>query len=302
MADTLGDAQMRLLIIEYRARLALLDMKKWTEASRKLVNDNFGSSIGSEWQPYKINVDPWIVTPYAKTTDSSGYLIPEARATPGWSGANLVPLRVNGSSVSVSFRPLGPNMTLQLCYRATDGTSVYSAPVSSGKATLRLVKPPTNNVVIAVVCNTDYKYLGEATRKAHYDYRLKPESGIAGTADVNRKWYDVKMVETQEVRQKPTEVRKNLIQIPGRFATDFDLRMESGSVRVDFTLTKSGPIQLSLNTASGALVTHLFKGMREAGVYQEKIDLSQIALPEATFLVTLQSGANHLTRSMTLPR
>jgi hypothetical protein len=302
MADSLGDAQMRTLIIEYRARLALLDLKKWSEASKKLVNDNFGSSIGSEWVPYKINVAPWIATPYAKTTDSSGYLIPEARTTPGWSGANQIPLKVTGSSISVSFRPLGPNMSLQLCYRATDGTSVYSVPVSTGKATLRLTKAPANGVVIAVVCNTDYKYLGEDTRKAHYDYRLKPESGITGVADVNAKWYDVKLVDSPENRQKPTEVRKNRIQASGRVAAHFDLRMENGSIRVDFTLAKSGPIQLSLYTASGALITHLSSGERKAGVYQEKIDLSKITLPEATFLVTLKSGENHETRSMTLAR
>jgi hypothetical protein len=302
MADSLGDAQMRTLILEYRARLALLDMKKWSEAARKLVNDNFGQSLGSEWAPYKINVAPWIVTPYAKTTDSSGYLIPEARTTPGWSGANLIPLKVNGSTVAVSFRPLGQNMVLQLCYRATDGTSVYSAPVSSGKAVLRLDKPPANGVVIALVCNTDYKYLGEDTRKAHYDYRLKPETGVAGAADVNTKWYDVKLVDSPEVRQKPTEVQEHHIEAPGRVASNFDLRMENGSLWVEYTLAKSGPIQLSLYTASGSLVTHLSTGFRRAGVYRVRVDFTKTPLPEATFLVTLKSGTDRETRSMTLGR
>ncbi|MEO7959511.1 MAG: hypothetical protein ABIW76_22760 [Fibrobacteria bacterium] len=302
MADSLGDAQMRLLIVEYRARLALLDLKNWSEAAKKLVNDNFGSSIGSEWAPYKINVAPWIATPYAKTTDSSGSLIPEARTTPGWSGANLIPLKVTGSSVSVTFRPLGANMSLQLCYRATDGTSVYSAPVATGNATLRLDKAPANGVVIAVVCNTDYKYLGEATRKAHFDFRLQPGNGITGAADVNKKWYDVKLTNTPGDRQNPIEVRKNQVQSSGRIATDFELRMENGTIRVHFNLAKSGPIQLSLYTASGSLISHLYTGERKAGVHQEKIDLSKVALPEATFLVTLKSGAYLETRSMTLAR
>jgi hypothetical protein len=193
-------------------------------------------------------------------------------------------------------------MTLQLCYRATDGSSVYSVPVSSGKATLRLAKAPANGVVIAVVCNTDYKYLGDVTRKAHYDFRLKPETGITGAADVNRKWYDVKMVTTAETRQKPTVALKNEVQSSGRVAAHFDLRMENGSLWVDYALAQSGPVQLSVYTASGSLVTHLSAGMRKAGVYRERVDLAKIPLPEATFLVTLKAGENRETRSMTLGR
>jgi hypothetical protein len=293
MGDTLGDAQMRRLIMEYRARLAILDMKKWSDNTKQLLNDNFGSSIGSEWSPYKLNATPWIATPYAKTTDSSGTLIPEARTTPGWSGANQVPLKVTGSSVSVTFLPLGQNMTLQLCYRATDGTPVYGTPVSSGTATLRLDKAPANGVVIAVICNTDYKYLGEATRKAHYDYRLKPETGVTGAADVNKKWYDVKLSYVTTGVEKPQQAN-------GKAATMFELKNDHGAIAVDYTLAKGGPIQLSLYTPAGALITRLVNGNRDVGSHHERIDLSQFANLERTFLVTLKSAAGSETRSMSL--
>ncbi len=191
MAAGLGEAQMRRLIGEYRAKQALIDMKEWSGNFMQLLDDNFGRSIGAEWQPSWKNPAAWIATPYAKTTNNgSGLLTPDYRTTPGWSGANQIPLRVSGNLVTVNFQPIGTNMTCQLAYRATDGTPVYSKPVSSGDCTLRLDKSPASGVVIAVIANTDYIYYGESTRKAHYDYRLQLGTGVAGTADINTRWYD----------------------------------------------------------------------------------------------------------------
>jgi len=293
MGDTLGDTQMRRMVLEYRSRMALLDMKEWSDDCKRLLNDNFGSSIGSESSPYKINVDPWIATPYAKTTDSSGTLIPENRTTPGWSGANLVPLKVTGNTVSVDFVPLGQNMSLQLCYRAADGTPYYSTPVSSGTATLRLDKAPVNGVVIAVVCNTDYKYLGDATRKAHYDYRLKPVAGVTGAASVATKWYDVKLAYAATSVAKPAFSG-------ARRASRFELANMDGAITADYDLAKSGLVKLSLYTASGSLVTHLVTGFREAGSHHETLKIARDMLSERTFLVVLKSAGFTETRSMTL--
>lgn len=295
MGDTLGDAQMRRMVLEYRSRMALLDMKEWSADCKRLLNDNFGSSIGSESSPYKINVDPWIATPYAKTTDSGGWLVPENRTTPGWSGANLVPLKVAGSSVSVDFLPIGKNMVLQLCYRAADGTPYYSEPVSSGTATLRLDKAPVNGVVIAVVANTDYKYLGEATRKAHYDYRLKPSTGVTA-ASVNTKWYDVKLDYT------PATAVERAVRSPAKPATSFELVNRNGVVMAEYDLAQGGPVALDLFTASGSLVKHLVKGYRGAGPHRESLEISRAWIPERTFLVVLKSGRSSETRSMTLTR
>jgi Secretion system C-terminal sorting domain len=190
IASGVGAAQMRRLITEYRAKQALVDFGQWKNAVLALLNAHFGQSIGAEWQPSWMNPPAWIATPYAKTTNNSGLLTPEARTLPGWSGANQIPLKVTGNMVTVNFEPIGANMTCQLVYRTTSGTPVYSQFVSSGACSLRLDQAPANGVVIAVITNTDYIYNGETTRKAHFDYRLRLVTGVTGTADVNTKWYN----------------------------------------------------------------------------------------------------------------
>lgn len=193
MGAGLGDMQIRRLIMEYRAKQALIDMGEWTAAIKKLLDANMGGTIDVEWQPNWINCTPWRATPYAKTwmlDTENKILTPEPRTTPGWSGANQIPLLVSGTQVEVNFMPLGSNLTCQLCYRAVDGTPVYSNPVSSGSLKLKLDKVPANGVVIAVICNSDYVYEGEETRMAHYDYRLQLVNGFEGKASVNQKWYD----------------------------------------------------------------------------------------------------------------
>lgn len=191
MADSLGDIQARRLISEYRAKQAVIDFGEWTGAVKQLLNDDFKMSIGAEWQPSWLSPDAWIATPYVKTTkDSNGVLTPESRTTPGWSGANQIPLHVTGNSVTVNFQPIGANMTCQLCYRTKAGEIVYSQMVYGGDCTLRLDKTPANGVIFAVICNTDYVYKGEETRKAHFDYRLKLGNGVESPADIYLKWYD----------------------------------------------------------------------------------------------------------------
>jgi len=166
----------------------------------------------------------WYATPYAITTNNANSaactrvantgnasaaptcgagvtLKPDPRTIPGWSGANQIPLKVatNVNEVSIEFLPLGDSMTFQIAYRATDGTAIYSQPIrgalrnSSGTAntaTLRLDKRPANDVVYAVIANTDYIYKGDATRKAKYDYRIKLGDGLS-TADIYTKWFDL---------------------------------------------------------------------------------------------------------------
>lgn len=190
MASGLGDTQLRRLITEYRAKQATVDFGKWKNACLALLNADFGMSIAAEWQPSWLNPAAWIATPYVKTTNSSGTLTPDTLTLPGWSGANQIPLTVNGTTVSVNFQPIGANMTCQLVYRSTTGVPVYSPYVSSGTCTLRLDAAPANGVVIAVITSTDYTYNGDATRKLKYDYRLQLVSGVSGAADIHTKWYN----------------------------------------------------------------------------------------------------------------
>ncbi len=211
MAGGLGDMQLRRLIMEYRAKQALIDMKQWSGAVKKLLDSNFGASIRAEYSPIWIVSTKWVATPYVKTwmlDSTKAELTPEPRTTPGWSGSNQIPLKVSGDTVVVDFIPLGENMTCQLCYRATDGTAVYSKPVSSGLCSLTLDQEPANGVVIAVITNTDYIYKGEETRMAHYDYRLQLKKGIAGKASIYKKWYDYNSVivdKADPVEPFPTE-------------------------------------------------------------------------------------------------
>ncbi|WP_343691924.1 hypothetical protein [Chitinophaga sp.] len=190
MASGLGDLQMRRLITEYRAKQATVDFGKWKNACLALLNANFGMSIAAEWQPSWLNPAAWIATPYVKTKNSGGILTPDTLTLPGWSGANQIPLTVNGTTVSVNFQPIGANMTCQLVYRSTTGVPVYSSYVSSGTCTLKLDAAPANGVVIAVITSTDYTYNGDATRKKKYDYRLQLVSGVSGAADIHTKWYN----------------------------------------------------------------------------------------------------------------
>lgn len=296
MADTLGDAQTRRLIQEYRARMALMDMKKWSDEVKRLANANFGSTIKTEYTPAVAEVEPWTASMYAKTTDSSGVLVPEPRTLPGWSGANYVPLKVSGNLVKVGFRPIGQNMSLQLCYRAADGTPVYGVPVTSGSATLRLDKAPANGVVIAVVANTDYKYLGDATRKAKYDYRLVPETGVIGAAETTKKWYDTKLDYTASVGA------------PHRFAERVSGRLRMGLspdrhfLDIRFVLDRPGAVRLSLYTAYGALVRRLGSRTLPAGEHTQSVDLGALGIRRGTFLVRLESGSRHEVATITLVR
>lgn len=196
MADSLGSDQMRRLIVEYRAKQAMLDFREWTGATRKLLDGNFNGVTQQEYAPYAQRVEPWNMTPYVKCTeDADGLLVPEERTLPGWSGANQIPLHIadRDTLVSVEFLPRGRNMTLQLCYRTRSGKIAYSTPVPEGECVLRLPaeadERPANEVVIAVVTNTDYIYEGDETRKAKFDYRLRLLRGACQAADPYIKWY-----------------------------------------------------------------------------------------------------------------
>ena len=187
----LGEYQTRRLIKEFRGRQVMCDFGKWTPAYKGLLNGTWRSQIHAEYPPIWINCATWTATCYAATSNVGGTLTPEGRTLPGWSGANQIPLTVAASgTVKVYFQPIGSNMSCQLVYRATDGSVLYSRPVSSGICGLRLVKPVRSNVVVAVVCNTDYVYQGEYSRTNKYDYRITFVTNVTDTASIYTKWYN----------------------------------------------------------------------------------------------------------------
>lgn len=197
IAKGLGKAQTERLILEYRSRLCLCDFSHHSKAIQNMYKNNLGTTLSSEeWSEPKLS---WKVTPYQPTTvDKDGWLVPDPLTTPGWTGANIIPIKVDAGPLTVSFKPEGPlsndkNMCCQLCYRTTSGKTVYSNPFRSGTYTLDLAKhgsPPHRGIVFAVVCNLDYVFTdNEDIRKNHYDYRLKIESR-ARPADVYTDWFN----------------------------------------------------------------------------------------------------------------
>lgn len=183
----LGVTQTRRLIQEYRARQAFGDFGIWQTAYKKLINDNWKTSIKAEWQPSWKNPDPWTATPYASTTASGSTLTPETRTLPGWSGANQIPLTVSAgaSCATVTFNPVGQDMSCQLVYQDSAGKIHYGQPVSSGACSVP-IGSVKNNVVIAVISNTTYIYDGGTTK---YGYTLELGAGISAKADIYTQWY-----------------------------------------------------------------------------------------------------------------
>jgi hypothetical protein len=167
--------------------------------------------------------------------------------------------------------------------------------VTSGSAVLRLDKVPANNVVIAVVANTDYKYLGDATRKAKFDYRLVPETGVTGAAEINKKWYDVKLDYTPGTTGVQAVVKPKV-------GMGIALANDRNAIEVSYALERGSKVKISLYTAYGALIGHVIRGAREAGSHKDLIQLEKFGIRNGTFLVTMQTESATETRSITVVR
>ncbi len=193
MGETIGDYNMRTLITEYRARQALIDVGPWSNSILEDMRGLFNAKMEEEYAPFWYDIDPWYATPYAETTEvEKRVLKPDSVTLPGWSGANQIPLYVDSSRdyASVEFTPLGENMNMILCFKSEEGINVYSEPVSSGRCFISLEKKPVNDVIYAVIVNTDYIYEGEETRKAHFDYRIEMANSVIAPADPKVMWFD----------------------------------------------------------------------------------------------------------------
>lgn len=265
MADSLGEQQMRRLILEYRARQAMIDVGQWSNACRKLLDDNWLLNVQQEWSPYWKKVDVWQATPYANMyrcneVDSAGWWRPEWRTTPGWSGANQIPLHVTGNEddvISLHFSPKGSNMVCMLCYRTKQGRVYYSQPVAGeGDVVMKLQGQPANNVVIAVVCNTDYIYKGEQTRKQHYDYRLKMGQNIYQPAKAQLKWYNYRSTirDTEFINGISETVSKELQ--PARFTIKPERAVVSPGEQLYLHIAAASQLQVPVRlfNAAGQMV------------------------------------------------
>ncbi|MCD8266051.1 MAG: hypothetical protein LUC33_02745 [Prevotellaceae bacterium] len=193
IADSIGDEMMRKLIVQYRARQAIFDIGGWTTGYRSVMNDYFLQELGPEWEPYYIDCGKWKATPYQKLSINDGdtWLAPDEETTPGWSGANVIPIHVctDSTKIRVQFRPEDTEERAILCYKTASGTAHYSQMVFCGDMELDISDPPANGVILCVVLNTDYDYTGDTQRKHHWDYRIRLCNGCLGIADQYKKWY-----------------------------------------------------------------------------------------------------------------
>ncbi len=193
IGDSIGDDMMRRLIVQYRARQAIFDIGGWTTGYRKITSDYFGNEYGPEWEPYYIDCGKWKATCYQRMriNDSEGWLAPDDETTPGWSGANIIPIHVDTSldSVRIQFRPEDTEERALLCYKTQSGTAYYSQMVRCGDMVIDITDTPANGVIFVVVCNTDYVYTGEEQRCNHWDYRIRLCEGALGVADKDIKWF-----------------------------------------------------------------------------------------------------------------
>jgi len=183
---------MRRLIQEYRARLCLADLGRYSHAVQNMYESYMGEIIKSDVTG--LDITAWKATPYASTTlGEDGWLVPDDVTLPGWTGANIIPIAVEGDEVTVSFKPFGElsnseNMSCQLCYRTADGTVVYGEPFYEESYTMAFGdNKPVDNIVFAVVCNLDFVF-NTNIRKNHYDYRLNL-SGNAKAANIYRSYF-----------------------------------------------------------------------------------------------------------------
>ncbi len=172
MTRLLDKARVQSMVIEYAARVALGDFVEFSTAVQGVASTAM----------------------YAATTNQNGWLVPSDNSKlPRYTGRNFIPISVSSgaTSVTVNFSPdsQGSNgttadMRAQIAYRATDGTTVFSTPVSSGQTTIDLTKAPKNGVVIAVISNvtmSGYKrstsYGWDPTER--FGYRIQVTGGSA---------------------------------------------------------------------------------------------------------------------------
>ncbi len=149
MARLLDQPRVSCMVGEYSARLALGDFGEFSTSMQRIARD------------------PTMYT--ALTQQNGSYTPTNPLFLPRYTGRNMIPITVasGATSVSVNFTPdaagsagTPEQLQIELVYRATDGTAVFGAPVTTGNATIALSKPPKNGVVIAVITNitfTGYK-------------------------------------------------------------------------------------------------------------------------------------------------
>ena len=267
--EGIGDEAMRLLIMQYRAKLATIDFGGFSKGCRDLVNSYFHNTVKAEFEPYWIDVAPFRLTPYqsCELNDEKGWMAPDTITNPGWSGGNIIPIHVQGNTCTVEFRPEDLNMNAQLCYRTKDGRCFYSQPVTCGPMVLNWTEAdrPANMVVFCVVANTDYIYVNDNTRKKHFDYRIRLGENALAVASKDIRWYLYEQTLTDtEFETGITNINSPL---PGELKGSAD-----ASIRILSSSLRSGmPVQLDLGNIPASEVTAHLVGISGVVINQQEV-------------------------------
>ena len=141
LARLMDRSRVQCMVQEYAARLALGDFVELSASIQERASAKM----------------------YTSTSNQGGWLVPTDSSTlPRYTGRNNIPIAVSAGSsqVSVSFAPdasgskgTPASLRAQVVYRATDGSVVFSPPVSTGTTSVNLTKTPKNGVVIVVITN-----------------------------------------------------------------------------------------------------------------------------------------------------
>ncbi|MCM1313652.1 MAG: DUF4859 domain-containing protein [Bacteroides sp.] len=280
IADTIGEEAIRSLILQYRAKQATFDIGGWKQGYRTVMNNNFGSVIKSEWEPYWIDCKPYTLSPYASMFRNSedGWYVPDTLTTPGWSGSNIIPIHVEGDVCEVEFSPNDPGMRAQLCYTTPDDKCYYSQPVHCGKMTIDITDKPANGVIFCVVANTDYIYVNDDTRKKHFNYSVKLGTNCIDVASRDCRWYFNEQTivdnEYNDFREYATGIRDVAYNESENMAFN-GVRLLSG------TLRSGDRLQIDLNGHKASDITVRILGMSGLLVEAGKLDAGSYTLPSS---------------------
>ena len=145
MIRLIGADAVKCMVQEYGARNAIGDYLEFSSDLQRQTSVGSGS---------------WF---YTDTVDQGGWLVPsDPVRLPRHTGRNNIPISVDSGAteVTVEFAPdaagsagSSSELAAQIVYRATDGSAVFSPPVTSGTTSVSLTLPPANDVVIVVVTN-----------------------------------------------------------------------------------------------------------------------------------------------------
>jgi hypothetical protein len=131
---------------------------------------------------------------------------------------------------------------------------------------------PANNVVFAVVANTDYIYTGEEQRKKHWDYRLKLGEGALAPASKDIRWYFYERTLTDP--DFATGIEQVQTDMEGNGPKEPVIRILSGALR------SGGQIVLDLNGIEPKNVVAHLVGVSGVLIDEQQVsDASTIQLP-----------------------